>query len=60
MTYSPHHPARFITSEKEALKKKLIFQYYKKAHVKINIIAEMFLITPKKVKKIIDDLTSKN
>lgn len=56
MTYSPHHPARFITPEKEALKKKLIFQYYEKEHIKINKIAEMFLTTPKKVKEIIDEM----
>jgi len=65
MTYSPHHPSRFITPEKEALKKKLIFQYYKKENISINKIAEMFLTTPKKVKEIInevkmsEDLTSK-
>ena len=65
MTYSPHHPARFITPEKEFLRKKLIYQYYKKENISINKIAEMFLTTPKKVKEIInevkmsEDLTSK-
>jgi Mn-dependent DtxR family transcriptional regulator len=56
MSAYTYHPKRFITPEKELQRKKWIYDYYKKDNVPIKKIAEMFLMTPKKVKEIIEEM----